>query len=533
MNRSTVSLEKTIVYTAVSFTAFYNLTFFANVLQVYPLSLQNGAFVFSIAIVLTCVFVVLLSLICYRFTLKPVVITLFLVTSVSAYFMDSYHVMIDEGMIQNILMTDTKEVLDLLSVKLLLYFLLLGVVPAFLIRRSSFGKLPLGSAVVTRMKLVIPALALSAASIFAFGSQYASFIREHKPLRYYTNPTSYIYAVSKFVNGLAENDAGPVKAIAEDARIAVENVHRELIIFVLGETARYDRFSLNGYSHETNPLLKRENIISFSNFWSCGTSTAVSVPCMFSIYERAEYSDSKAQSVENILDVLIKSGVHLLWRDNNSSSKGVALRVPYESYKSADVNPICDIECRDEGMLDGLQAFIDKHPTGDIFIVLHQMGNHGPAYYKRYPPAFEKFTPTCKTNQLEECSKQEIDNAYDNAILYTDYFLSKVITLLKSNDSRFETGLFYVSDHGESLGEGGLWLHGLPYAIAPENQRHVPAIMWFGANNDDVNADALRRISGYSFSHDNLFHTIMGLLEVESSIYRSDMDIIRISNSIE
>lgn len=528
MNSATISVERAIILIAVLFTGLYNLTFFTNVSQVYPLSLPNAFFFISIATVLTCVFILLLSLVCYRRTLKPVVIPLVLITSVTAYFMDSYHVIIDDGMIQNMVMTDTNEVLDLITVKLIIYFLLLGVLPALVVRRLSFQTRPLRSAIVARMKLVIPTLAVSAAMVFAFGSHYASFIREHKPLRYYTNPTTYIYASVKYVAGIMEQEQGPIKRIGEDARIAATDGHRELIIFVLGETARYDRFSLNGYARETNPLLKLENVISFKNFWSCGTSTASSVPCIFSIYGRADYTESKAASVENILDILQHTGVNVLWRENNSSSKGVALRVPYESYKSAKINPVCDTECRDEGMLDGLQAYIDKHPAGDIFIVLHQMGNHGPAYYKRYPPSFEKFTPACKTNQLEDCSKQEIDNAYDNAILYTDYFLSKVIALLKSNDDGFETGLIYVSDHGESLGEGGLYLHGLPYALAPETQRHIPAIMWFGANNDVVNVSNLRNSIGKKYSHDNLFHTILGLLEVETSVYKAEMDIIRV-----
>lgn len=526
MKSDTVSVEKTIVLTAVFFTTFYNLTFFSNVLQVYPLSLESVAFLFSLALVLTGVFILLLTLVCYRRTLKLVATSLFLITAFSAYFMDSYNVIIDDGMIRNMVMTDTNEVMDLLTVKMFGYFLLLGVAPALLIRRLSFPNLSLRSAVVARLKLVIPVLVITATIIFAFGSHYASFIREHKPLRYYTNPTGYIYAFSKFAKGLIESERGSAKPIAEDARISAADTERELIIFVLGETARYDRFSVNGYTRDTNPLLTRENIVSLKNVWSCGTSTADSVPCMFSIYGRDEFSNSKAQSVENVLDILRNAGVSVLWRDNNSSSKGVALRVPYESFKSANTNPICDVECRDEGMLDGLQAFIDKHPVGDIFIVLHQMGNHGPAYYKRYPASFEKFKPTCKTNQLEDCSRQEIDNAYDNAILYTDFFLSKVIELLKSNSEKFETGMFYISDHGESLGEGGLYLHGLPYLLSPETQRHIPAIMWFGENNNDVNISALRQLIDNKYSHDNLFHSILGLLEIESSVYRKEMDIV-------
>ncbi len=177
-------------------------------------------------------------------------------------------------------------------------------------------------------------------------------------------------------------------------------------------------------------------------------------------------------------------------------------------------------------MLTNIQAYIDAHQVGDIFIVLHQMGNHGPAYYKRYPPAFEKYTPTCKSNQLENCSQEEIDNAYDNAILYTDYFLSKVIQILKNNNEKFESALFYVSDHGESLGEHGVYLHGMPNFIAPDEQQRVPALMWFGSNFKEKKIESLPAKKDIQYSHDNIFHTILGLMEVETSIYDKNLDII-------
>jgi len=295
---------------------------------------------------------------------------------------------------------------------------------------------------------------------------------------------------------------------------------------VVGETARADRFSLNGYQRETNPLLKKEQLVSFSNFWSCGTSTAVSVPCMFSNINASDYKKENVKSTENIVDVLQHAGVNVLWLDNNSDSKGVALRVPYQSYKSPEINTVCDPECRDIGMLKNIQGYIEEHPQGDIFIVLHQMGNHGPAYYKRYPAEFEKFTPVCKTNQLEDCSKEELNNAYDNAILYTDYFLSEVIGLLKENVENFETAMFYVSDHGESLGENGLYLHGLPRFIAPDTQTHVPAIIWFDDGFYGLDMKLLARKTDNKYNHDNVFHTILGFMEIESATYDKKMNII-------
>jgi lipid A ethanolaminephosphotransferase len=249
---------------------------------------------------------------------------------------------------------------------------------------------------------------------------------------------------------------------------------------------------------------------------------------MFSYLERNNYSDKKAKSTENILDVLARGGVKVLWRDNNSSSKGVADRVLYQNYRSPATNTMCDGECRDEGMLVGLQDFIDQQEAGDILIVLHQMGNHGPAYSKRYPEAFEKFTPVCRTNQLEECQQEEIGNAYDNAILYTDYFLKQTIELLKENDGKFQPALIYMSDHGESLGENGLYLHGMPYFMAPDTQKHVGALMWFGESvKPYINAELIKKTVDNDFSHDYLFHTLLGFMQVQTSIYEEQKDILK------
>ena len=208
--------------------------------------------------------------------------------------------------------------------------------------------------------------------------------------------------------------------------------HKKLYIVIVGETVHAGNLSINGYKRETTPLLaQRDDLISFDKFYACGTSTAISVPCMFSFDNRESFDNKKARRTQNVLDVISKAGVSVLWRDNNSSSKGVADRVEYQNFKSPELNSVCDIECRDIGMLDGLQGYIDDQ-EGSVLIVLHQMGNHGPAYYKRYPKDFEKFTPACQTSELSACETSEIVNAYDNAILYTDYFINETINLLEA-----------------------------------------------------------------------------------------------------
>lgn len=505
-----------------------NVTFFQKVLEVYPLNgFQSGLFIVSLALVFTCVNVIILSLLCYKHTIKPVLIVVLLLSAACAYFMDSYHVIIDDVMIDNVMKTDTAEAFDLLSMKQALYILLLGVLPAVIVFKTPLTEPSFKAAVLSKFATITACLVIAAIIILSLGNFYASFLRENKSLRNYANPSYYIYSIGQYIGRFYQADADVFTPIGLDAIISPEVPDRELIILVVGETARADHFSLNGYSKKTNPRLEKENIINFSNVWSCGTSTAVSVPCMFGLAGRSDYDPGKAKSIGNLLDIAAHAGVNVLWLDNNSSSKGVADRSEYQSYKSPDVNPVCDVECRDVGMLSKLQSYIDNHPSGDILIVLHQMGNHGPAYYKRYPSNFEHFKPTCKTNQLEKCTSEEITNAYDNAILYTDFFLSETLKVMKKNDANFESIMMYVSDHGESLGENGLYLHGLPYMLAPDTQKHVPMFMWFGQNVDqeEVNVEQIKAKTNQRFTHDNVFHTLLGLLEIDTEVYRADLDI--------
>lgn len=524
-NRS-VRSRTLILAVSLFLTLFANMTFFKHVLEVYPLTGSSAGLILSLGAVLWAVQVLLFTLLGSRYVVKPLLIGVLLLSSLVAYFMDTYDIVVDTHMIQNVMQTNMNESMDLLSIQQVLYFLILGVLPSVIVYRLNIETLSFKAAMIDKLKTIGIALGIIMVIVFAFSKFYTSFFREHKPLRFYTNPTFYLYSLGQYVKESFSHPITGLKLIAVDAKIPATDVDRELIILVVGEAARWDHFSLNGYSRQTNPLLAKEEIINFSHFTSSGTETAVSVPCMFSCAGREKYDKEVALHTQNVLDVLARTGANVLWRDNNSDSKGVAVRLPYEDYKTPEKNTVCeDGECRDEGMLVGLQEYIDAHPKGDIILVLHQMGNHGPAYYKRYPKSFEKFTPVCKSNQLEQCTQEQITNAYDNAILYTDYFLSKVIGLLKANDERFETAMFYLSDHGESLGEKGLYLHGFPYAIAPEAQKHVPAVMWFG-KHFNINKEIVKRNASKAYSHDFLFHTMLGLVEANTSVYRPELDIL-------
>ena len=308
---------------------------------------------------------------------------------------------------------------------------------------------------------------------------------------------------------------------------------RTVTILVVGETARSMNFSLNGYARQTNPLLsKQAGLINFRNVSSCGTATAVSVPCVFSNLGRDAYSADKANSQEGLLDVLKHAGFDVLWRDNNSGCKGACDRVAYEDVsvpKAGD--PFCGTEeCYDERLLEGLREKI-RTAARDLVIVLHQKGSHGPEYFKRYPAGFGKFGPVCRTNELEDCSRESIVAAYDNSILYTDLVLSKTIDLLRAAaaEDGVDTAMLYFSDHGESLGEHNMYLHGAPYIISPAEQRSVPMMMWLSEGFHDrfhIDNGCLAARTTQEFSHDNVFHTVLGMLNVSTAVYNPKLDVI-------
>jgi lipid A ethanolaminephosphotransferase len=517
--------NRMILYVAAFIMLTGNVAFFKSLLSIYPISANNLPLLISIALFFSVATTILLVLICHGKATRWVLAFYLIAASLAGFYMDRFGVVIDTVMFDNIRQTDSKEIAGLLNLNLFLRLFLLGILPAWLVLK--FGaKSNLRSGYKSKLKFAGLLIVLLILLVAPFTAGYANFIREHKTTRLYANPTFFTYSFFRYLS--LQITTTPVKTLtktAEDAKNIGSSSRNELIVMVVGETARADRFSLNGYKRLTNPELAKQDVVSFSNVSSCGTSTSVSVPCMFSALGRKDYEKEKALHMENALDVLAKNGVEVLWRDNNSDSKGVATRMQYEDFKSPTYNPVCHGECRDIGMLSGLDAYIKSKKGKDILIVLHQMGNHGPEYYRRYPKEFEKFKPMCMTGDIRNCTKEEVDNSYDNAILYTDFFLSEVINFLKKYDDQYGTAMFYVSDHGESLGEHGFYLHAAPYMIAPKEQTHVPAILWLG-KNFDYNINQVKPYIDYPLSHDDVFCSLMVAYEMETKTCESKRAIL-------
>ena len=507
-----------------------NATMFSNVFQ--WLQDSNIAFSYGISLFFFQLFLLtlLFSILTMHGLYKYVLSLFLLISAFSAYFIDVYGVVIDHNMLINALETNTKEARGLLSWEMFLYLINVFVAPTLFLFLTKSKKQSYFKRLKSHIFLGVSSFTLVTIIALSLSSFYASFFREHKELRVHSNPLSSVYATYKLIKKNYFEVLPPYKEIGMDVNIQeADDGPKELAIMVIGETARSDRFSLNGYDKLTNPLLsKQKNLVSFTNISSCGTSTAISVPCMFSIDGKENFSSNKAPNKDNVLDILWRAGVEVLWRDNNSSSKGVANWIQYEDFRTPGVNPVCDVECRDIGMLDGLDHYIKQRPNKDILIILHQMGSHGPDYFKRYPEEFKKFEPICETNQLNSCSQEEINNVYDNTILYTDYFLNSVIDFLKKYDAEYETAMMYISDHGESLGEANIYLHGLPYSLAPYTQTKVPGIVWFGSGHDDISIEKFQENRNKELNHDHVFHSLLGFYETQTELYQKDMDIFQI-----
>jgi lipid A ethanolaminephosphotransferase len=511
-----------------------NVALFGRILEVYPATAQHLPFLISLVLFFSCLTVLFLLAVCHGKLTRWFLAFFLVAASLAAYYMDKFGVIVDVVMLDNIAQTNPQEFAGLVTPTFILRAIIFGFIPAWLVLKYTPKANKIWPELKSRFIAMGLLLLLLILLVVPFTAGYTSFIREHRVTRFYANPTYFTYSAIKYVQELLTPPPSKiVTQVAQDAVNVDTYKHHELIIMVVGETARADRFSLNGYKKETNPLLAKEkNLLSFSNVSSCGTSTGVSVPCMFSVLGREQYNKEKALHTENALEVLFENHVQILWRDNNSDSKGVATRLKYENFKTPTLNPTCDKECRDIGMLSGLDKYIAARKDKDIFIVLHQMGNHGPEYYRRYPDQFAKFKPMCMTGELQDCSQEEIDNSYDNAILYTDYFLSKVIQFLKKYDGERETAMLYVSDHGESLGENGLYLHAAPYAIAPKEQTHVPAILWMG-EHFDFSIDQAKPFKDYPLSHDDVFCSLLVAFELDSKTCAAKHEMLMQNNDIK
>jgi lipid A ethanolaminephosphotransferase len=512
-----------------------NIALWMQVHQLPEVSgLRGFAFAMGFGAIITATLTLVLSLFNWRWLLKPVLTVFFFSAASGAYFMMSYGIVIDSSMITNVIQTDTKEAMDLMNWRMLISFFVLGLLPSWVLWKTPVKSLRWTQQVFINILTGAASIIVIVAVLLAIFQDYASIMRNHTQLRYLVNPLNSFYAIGMVAAKPFQQNNRILLPMGRDAKAAALRPTDKppLLLLVLGETARMGNFGVNGYERPTTPELAKENIISLKGVMSCGTSTATSVPCMFSHLGKEAFEGRK-NNYESLIDVLNHAGFAVLWIDNQSGCKGVCERVPQALTKELKHPTLCkNGECFDEIMLHELDQRVQALPADrrakGVVVVMHQMGSHGPAYYKRVPDNFRRFQPECKSNALQECSREQVVNSFDNTILYTDYFLAQAIQWLKKSEATSAPALLYVSDHGESLGENNVYLHGLPYRVAPDVQKRVPWITWlsprFEKQSGLINT-CLKNKTDAALTHDNYFHSVLGLMNVSSEVYQEKLDV--------
>lgn len=532
-----ISLCTLIVSVAVYQATILNISFYKQVLIKLSLdSFENIAFFLSMPVVVFCIIFILLTLLLNQWLVKIVASSLVIIGSALSYFMLKFGIMIDRSMLQNTLETSFTESAPMITFELINCILLLGVLPCVVIILVKIKPRTIGLYFLFKhVMIVLLALLLVGLIALIFYKNYATFMRNNSKIIKYLLPSNYIGALYGQYQ-FEQNKHRPFLTIGDDAhRQVVDSDSKSIktvVVLIVGETARSENFALNGYGKNTTPLLsKRDDVISFQNTTSCGTYTAFSIPCMFSNMERKNYDEASALRQENILDILNKQGINVIWLDNNTGCKGVCNRIENENITKKYINSgskLCqDGGCYDEVLVKELAIKL-QHLDKDSLIVLHPLGSHGPNYYQRYPEQFRTFTPTCDTNQITNCDSGSLVNTYDNTIVYTDYIINQTIELLQSKQNNYNTMLIYLSDHGESLGENGLYLHSFPYSIAPAQQTKIPFILWISQHLAKLNRINTACIKNHAkqdlLSHDNLFHLLLGIFAIQTKEYNQSLD---------
>lgn len=521
------------------FTLVLNLAFFREVFTLYQFTgTHSDYFIYTVPLVLFIALNIVLNILSLPILHKVVIPLLIIVSAAVSYNSLFFNVYFDRDMLSNVLETNTAESIRMLTPSYLAWIFFFGIIPALAYLNVKISYQSWWKEISVRIATIF----VASLAIFAIASQfyqnYASFFRNNKYLPHLIVPSNFVAAgVSKIKHSRMENR--PFVTLAENVKIQKPDDYRHVTVIVLGETTRAMNWGLNGYSRQTTPnmaarLANGDHLINFSDVSSCGTATAISVPCLFSSIPREQYNEITAKNQDNLLDILNRAGVNVVWIENNSDSKTVANRVKEINTFSGNTSTLCTHgECLDEVILPELDKALAENPDRDTVIVLHTIGSHGPTYYERYTQNERLFTPTCDTNEISKCSNEELVNTYDNGIIYLDKFLDQVIQRLEKRDD-WESAVYYFSDHGESLGENGIYLHSTPYALAPKEQTKVPMMLWLSktwAKNEPFDLECVKRNADKPYSHDNVFHTVFSLMDIDMSknslpMYDKSLDII-------
>ena len=460
---------------------------------------------------------------------KPMAAILIMIAASADFYRRNFGVLIDREMIRNILETTVTESKHLITFDMVWQIGLMGALPAALVFWPKVKRWPILHQLWRWPVAVAASLALMIGALLVDFKSFSATFRDNKLVMANYQPGATLHALVRYTSDQwksADPVAQPYGTDAAPGPSLAAATKPVLLVLFAGETARAQNFGLNGYARQTTPELAQRDVINFGNAWSCGTSTAVSIPCMFSHLSQAQYSREGFLSSENLLDILARSGFDVQWWDNNTGDQQVAKRLGFKRVDATLDAESCKGECRDTAFLPLIEKTAATM-TRNTVLVLHMIGSHGPAYYLRYADERRIFTPDCTTTQFADCTAEAVVNAYDNSIVETDFVVANAIDILNRSD-RVLPAVLYMSDHGESLGENGLYLHAAPMFMAPDEQRRVPMVAWLGngfSQTLGIDVACLSNQHDDKISHDNLFHTVLGLLDVKTEVKNDALDL--------
>lgn len=528
MKKLSINSTLLVLIQAVFYVSVLNMTLLRYVLEALKGQPESWVFLISIPFVLVTFLFILLLPFSFKYFEKPFYILLIVTSSIVNYTMFHYGTIFDPDMIENFAATNYAEGSAYFNLSAVIWIGLTGIVPAILILFTNITHYPLFKDIGQKILALMIAVAfIGVMSIFVY-KDYATFIRNNSILRKQTIPYYYVVSTVKYVKRTYFTAPQVYREIGADAETMRKN-RPDLLVVLVGETARAQSYQLGGYERATNAYTKDiPNLTYFKNTTSCGTATAVSLPCMFSMQTRKDYKGTDFKFEDNVTDIVQRAGFQSLWIDNNTGSKLVSHNI--ETFKTDKNNKkYCNgTDCTDDILIDMLKDKLETIEAKDTVIYVHLIGSHGPAYYERYPENHKVFTPDCPRSDIQNCSDEEIRNTYDNTILFTDYVMSEIIKTMQAYEDKFDLAMLYMSDHGESLGENGIYLHGMPYAVAPAEQTHVPFISWF--SKEEILEQGMdmacikKKAEQQEFSHDNLSHAILGLMYIDTDAYQEELD---------
>lgn len=454
-----------------------------------------------------------------RFLFKALSTALFIANAAALYFMNIYGIEIDLSMIANIFNTDSREASNLWHWSVIMYVAGLGVLPGLALFWIKVAKPRWLTGFLSSVGVFAALIAWLLATSFTWLWYDAHATRMGARIL----PWSYVVNTGRYLNKYALRNRAVI--LLPDATFAdATPARKQVVIFVLGEAARAENLGYYGYQRDTNPFTMQTDMVALPVGESCATYTIGAAACILTHEGR---NASARTEFEPLPSYLTRHGVETIWRSNNSGPPPMQVT---QSQRARQIADACSGDDCPDGAYDaalnwGISDLIATSQSDRIFIGLHQTGSHGPSYATKYPPEFAHFQPVCDTVQVADCSQESLFNAYDNALRYTDYLLADLVAQLESLPDT-DSVLIYVSDHGQSLGEGGLYLHGTPTAIAPSQQRRIPFLVWMSLGFQESRSltyDAI--MPDTTFPHDFPFHSVMGAFGMKSDIYKPQFDI--------